>query len=409
MQQFEQNMLGHYQLQRRLAQGGMAEIYLALDLETNQMVAVKLVHTSAGDYCERFRREVKVLATLSHKHILPVLDYGEYESWCYLITPYIEYGTLNDRIKQGALPLSEADHVLDQLTQALQYAHDQGIIHRDIKPSNVLMRDGTHVYLADFGLVKQVGKESGLTLSGYLIGTPEYMAPELAETDATQRSDVYALGILLYQMLTGQLPFKASTPIGIYLRHINDTPEMPSKLNPAIPTVIEDVIIHAMEKDPDRRYQTPHEFYQAYKHALHLAESAAEAPTEIEAIPLSLTLQRPRVTIVQQKHRMLRGHMLLMTMILPFLLFIAPLIFAVVVFPNLWKSNNIDTLPPISRLQQTIPPEITVTASSHKQASTHRAPFMLVKHDSSATGISGLFLSTHSGDRHTHHHTHSHR
>src|SRR5689334_21180240 len=158
MQQFEQNMLGHYQLQRRLAQGGMAEIYLALDLETNQMVAVKLVHTSASDYCERFRREVKVLATLSHKHILPVLDHGEYESWCYLITPYIEYGTLSDRIKQGALSLSEADQVLDQLTQALQYAHDQGIIHRDIKPSNVLMRDGTYVYLADFGLVKQVGK-----------------------------------------------------------------------------------------------------------------------------------------------------------------------------------------------------------------------------------------------------------
>lgn len=412
MQQFELNTLGHYQLQRRLAQGGMAEVYLALNLETNQMVAVKLVHTSAGDYCERFRREVKVLATLSHKHILPVLDHGEYESWCYLITPYIEYGTLSDRIKQGALSLSEADLVLDQLTQALQYAHDQGIIHRDIKPSNILMRDGTYVYLADFGLVKQVGKASGLTLSGYLIGTPEYMAPELVESDATQRSDVYALGVLLYQMLTGQLPFKANTPLGMYLRHIHDNPELPSKLNPAIPTIIEDVIMHSLEKDPDRRYQTPHEFYQAYKHALRVAESEAESPTTIDALPFALTLQRQRVTIVQQKHRMLRGHLFLMSIFLPLFLLIAPLVIAAIALPNLWKIHNTSPPPAINRLHQAAQPEVTATPSPeiptalHKQTSMHKAPFMLVKTTPPATDINGLFLATHSGNRHTHHRTH---
>ncbi|GCE19017.1 serine/threonine-protein kinase [Dictyobacter kobayashii] len=225
MQQLEQVTLGHYQILKRLARGGMAEIYLARDTANDQVVAVKLVHTGAGDYYERFRAEVKAQAALNHEHILPVLDYGEFDSWCYLVTPYIEHGTLNERLQQGPLSLAEADRVLAQLSQALQFAHDKGIVHRDIKPSNVLMRDGNHVYLADFGLVKRVGEENGLTLTGYLIGTPEYMAPELAEHEASPCSDVYALGILMYQMLSGRVPFKANTPIAIYLRHIRDIPE----------------------------------------------------------------------------------------------------------------------------------------------------------------------------------------
>jgi len=341
MQQLEQITLGHYHIQNRLAKGGMAEVYLARDIETDQIVAVKLVHTSSGEYCERFRREVRVLATLSHKHILPVLDFGEHESWCYLISPYIEYGTLNERLAQGPLSLTDANQIFSQLAEALQYAHDQGIVHRDIKPSNVLMRDGTHVYLADFGLVKEEGVDNNLTLSGYLIGTPEYMAPELAEEDASLRSDIYALGILLYQMLTGRVPFKAGTPIGIYLCHIRDTPALPSTLNPAIPPIIEDVMMHALEKDPNRRFQSVQEFYRAFKYALDVVEGRSTGLSVLETQAISLGLQRPRVTIVRQKHHLLRGRILMTTTLLSFLLVVASLFVSSVLTPALWKANMI--------------------------------------------------------------------
>src|ERR1700730_5296613 len=139
MQQLEDVHIDHYHIQGHLARGGMSEIYLARDTQTGQMVAIKLVHTSKKDYCERFHREVKAIAALKHKHILPALDYGEYAPWYYMATPYIETGTLNDRLARGPLQLAEAGEILASLVSALQFAHDHNIIHRDIKPSNVLL------------------------------------------------------------------------------------------------------------------------------------------------------------------------------------------------------------------------------------------------------------------------------
>ncbi|GCE05048.1 serine/threonine-protein kinase [Dictyobacter aurantiacus] len=326
MQQLEQVTLGHYQILKRLARGGMSEIYLARDTANDQVVAVKLVNTGAGDYYERFRAEVKAQAAFNHEHILPVLDYGEFDSWCYMITPYIEDGTLSERLQQGCLSLAEAEQVLAQLSQALHYAHEKGIVHRDIKPSNVLMRDGTHVYLSDFGLVKRVGEDNGLTLTGYLIGTPEYMAPELAECEASPCSDVYALGILMYEMLSGRVPFKANTPIAVYMRHIRDLPDPPSIYNPSIPPEVEAVIFQALEKDPDHRFQSAQEFYLAYAQAVRLAEEhrlhAAAMPTQVNRFDL----EKPRVTIVRQKHRILRGRFLFTLLLLPLLLVTLPAI-----------------------------------------------------------------------------------
>jgi serine/threonine protein kinase len=329
MQQLEQGTLGRYHILRRLARGGMADIYLARDIETDRVVAVKLVNIGAGDYYERFLDEVKAQAGLSHEHILPVLDHGEFESWCYLVTPYIEHGTLDARLLQGPLSLEETDHIFGQLSQALQHAHDKGIIHRDIKPSNVLMRDGNHVYLTDFGLVKRVGVNNGLTLTGYLIGTPEYMAPELAEKEASPASDVYALGVLLYQMLSGRVPFKATTPIGVYVMHIRDLPALPSTFNPTIPVEIEHVIMRALEKDPERRFASPQELYLAYAQAMKAAEARRSALTLMMTQTLYLQLEKPRVTIVPQKPRMLRGRFL-------FLLLLAPILFVTVptLMPN---------------------------------------------------------------------------
>ncbi|MBA2677422.1 MAG: protein kinase [Ktedonobacteraceae bacterium] len=337
MKEVEQIEIGRYRVQSHLARGGMADVYLAHDSENDQVVALKMVHDSAGEYCERFQREVRVMAGLVHEHILPAFDYGEHESWYFLVTPYIEYGTLNGRLDAGPLTVEEVDPILAQLAEALQFAHEQGIIHRDIKPSNVLMRDGNHVYLADFGLVKRVGQENGLTVTGYLIGTPEYMAPELAEEDATPQSDVYSLGVLLYQMLAGRVPFKANTPMGVFLRHIRDNPEPPSTLNPAIPSEVEDVILHSMEKDPQRRYQSAQELYRAYQQAVKDAairrENIADRPTQISGNqPIRIdSANRVEVKIRKQRRKVKRPLLavaLIATLLLAGVFFLASAVFA---------------------------------------------------------------------------------
>ena len=224
MQELIGRQFGPYQIQSHLARGGMANVYLAqnVETETEPLVAIKLVHTSTGDNCERFRRESKELCALHHDHILPVLAYGEQDAWCYLVTPYMESGTLTHCLNRGPLSLEDATEIFSQIADALQYAHEQGILHRDIKSSNILMKDRHYAYLGDFGLVKRIGLDTSLTISSFIIGTPEYMAPELAQKEASPHSDIYALGILLYQMLTGQVPFKGDAPIQVYLKHIQE-------------------------------------------------------------------------------------------------------------------------------------------------------------------------------------------
>ncbi|GCE10922.1 serine/threonine protein kinase [Tengunoibacter tsumagoiensis] len=266
----EEKKIGRYHIQGPLARGGMAEIYLASDPESEQVVAIKLVSTLATEYCERFRREVEAMRALKHPHILPILDAGEHQQWSYAVMPYVANGTLNSALATGPCTLEDTGFIIDQLASALQFAHEQGIIHRDIKPSNILIRDPGHIYLADFGLVKRMqgGKDYSLTLSGYLIGTPEYMAPELAEGDATPASDIYALGIVTYQMLTGRVPFKGTNPMSTYLKHINGILTPPSEYNPTLPAEIDQVILQALSKEPQERYTTAKAFAQAYQDAL---------------------------------------------------------------------------------------------------------------------------------------------
>src|ERR1700730_4610195 len=185
MQDLKGTLIDHYHIGDRIAKGGMSEIYRAQDIDTQQAVALKLVHNSNFEHCERFRHEVQTLATLNHPHIIPALAYGTHESWCYLATPYFANGTLDKQLSSGPLTLDEAGELLAQLGSALQFAHDHGILHRDIKPSNVLMQNKDYAYLADFGLANQMNSESGITASDYVIGTAEYMAPELAEEKAS--------------------------------------------------------------------------------------------------------------------------------------------------------------------------------------------------------------------------------
>jgi len=268
--------LGHYQLLERLGQGGMSEVYLAYDDRHQRNLAIKVVASMHSDYIERFRREAYAVSILQHAHILPAYDYGEQPPWHYMVMPYIELGTLRDRLLQGPLTLEETGIILEQIANALQFAHDQGIVHRDIKPSNILLGNDNYVYLADFGLAKSLEGGSTITQTGNLLGTPEYMAPELSEGPATTSSDLYALGILLYEMATGDVPFSGETPLAVYWKQIRDQPLPPAQINPAIPPAIERVILRALEKEPPRRYQSANELVQAYIEALTFPDMVVE-------------------------------------------------------------------------------------------------------------------------------------
>ncbi len=293
MFELTEKQLAHYTIQRRLAHGGMSEVFLAYDEKKQCNVAIKVVNRSDEDYFAHFQSELKILSTLLHPHILPVFEFGEHGHWHYCVMPYIEHGTLREYIQQKPFDQAEAGEILEQIVSALQFAHEQGIIHRDIKPSNILFKDEHTIYLADFGLAKDMRADSTLTQAGCLIGTPEYLAPELAETAATPASDIYAVGILLYQMLTGTVPFKAATPMATYLKHINEEPRPPSLLNPAISYPIEQVILRALAKDPRHRYQTVQALARDYARALddadlpHAQQTLSDqAGQEIRLVPL---------------------------------------------------------------------------------------------------------------------------
>ena len=264
VQTLEGSIIDHYQIQQRLARGGMSDIYLACDIRTKQTVALKLVHKSNHGHYARLQREIKALRILAHENILPVLAYGKDGAWCYMAIPYIEAGTLAKRLAQGPLTEEEASNILKQLANALQFVHRHGMIHCDIKPANILLDKGQHVYLIDFGLVQLQKESARLTHKSMIPGTPDYMAPELTDEPATTSSDVYALGILLYQMLTGRVPFKGEHPIATIWKHRTEQPEPPSLHNPAIAPAVERVILHAIEKKPQQRFQSVSEFAQAY-------------------------------------------------------------------------------------------------------------------------------------------------
>lgn len=266
----EGTSLGRYRLQRRLGRGGMGEVYLAIDDRMRREVAIKIVSSTQTDYAERFSREAQAMGNLRHEHILPAYDYGEQEPWHYLVMPYVKHGTLADLIKSqgGPLDLDYAGELLQQIAGGLQYAHQRGLIHRDIKPSNILLRDDHYAYLADFGLARALEGGGDLTQTGTLLGTPEYMAPELAEGPAGKSSDIYALAIVLYQMISGRVPFRGDTAISIFWKQIRDFPRPPSRFNPDIPKAVDRVLMRALDKDPANRYPTPHALAQAYQEAI---------------------------------------------------------------------------------------------------------------------------------------------
>jgi serine/threonine protein kinase len=256
--------LGAYRLIKRVKQGGMSTVYRGYYLPTRETVAIKVVDGSTVDL-KMVYREIEIMQALEHEHIVPCLDAGEYGRCHYLVMPYFQGGTLGDKLHGSLLTLEEVGVILEQLTSALAYIHAFGLLHRDIKPSNILFDRDNNLYLTDFGTVSWLGEKPGY--DGHMMGTPHFMAPEILEGYVDERSDIYAVGILLYEMLTGYVPFDGPSD-QIYLHHLKTPPMAPSLLNPSLPPSVERVILRALEKDPGHRYQTIEDLLHAYQKAI---------------------------------------------------------------------------------------------------------------------------------------------
>jgi serine/threonine-protein kinase len=263
--------LGPYRILEQVGAGGMATVYKAYHAAMDRYVAIKVLpeHLARDpNFRARFQREARTIARLEHRYILPVHDVGEDDNIPYFVMRYTDGGDLNDLIARKSLTVARIATIVAQVAEALAYAHRQGIIHRDVKPANILIsRDGDPL-LTDFGIAKIYEDTLQLTGEGMMVGTPTYMAPEqLQGQPVDPRTDIYALGVVLYQALTGEPPFIAETPLAVALMHIHNALRSPRQLNSTIPESIERIILRAMAKDPNDRFQTAGEMAEA----LHLA------------------------------------------------------------------------------------------------------------------------------------------
>ena len=253
---------GRYRIQRKLGAGGMADVYLAEDQELGRRVALKLLddrHASDEQFVERFRREAQNAAGLSHPNIVSIYDRGEAEGTYYIAMEYVEGRTLKELlVARGPSPIAIAIDYTRQILSALRFAHRNGIVHRDIKPHNVLVDSEGHVKVTDFGIAR--AGASQMTEEGSIIGTAQYLSPEQARgAPVDQTSDLYSTGIVLYELLTGTVPFTGETPVEIAMKHLSQVPPSPSSHRAEIPRDLDYVALRALAKDPSDRYHSAEE------------------------------------------------------------------------------------------------------------------------------------------------------
>jgi eukaryotic-like serine/threonine-protein kinase len=285
---------GRYRLESKLGSGGMSTVYLALDEVLDRPVAVKLLHREISeeeDQLERFRREARAAARLSHPNLVGVIDAGEDDGRPYIVFEYIDGRTLKRQIQEtGPLPVDEAVAYAIEIGRGLTAAHARKLVHRDVKPQNVLIDPDGRAKVTDFGIARSL-EQKGMTATGRVLGTTDYVSPEQAMgEDVDERSDVYSLGVVLYEMLTGDVPFQAETQVGVAMKHVNEPmPDVQAK-RPEVSAVVASVVDRAATKDPRDRYNTVAEMVRDLEQTLEVEAArrggtSGEATSVLDSVP----------------------------------------------------------------------------------------------------------------------------
>ena len=297
-------LINGYEILSQIGQGGMATVFLARQQSMNRNVALKFLpkaYLNDESYLQRFEQEVKIVAQLEHRNIVPVYDFGEYEDQPYIAMRYMPAGSVEELLAAGKIPMSRVLSIVEQVASALDYAHQNGILHRDLKPSNVLLDDGGGVFITDFGIARILSESgSNITTQG-VVGTPSYMSPEQAQGEPLDgRSDVYALGVMLFELITGRRPFESDTPYSIAVMHVTAAPPSPRDFEPTLSSQVERVIMRALQKAPQERYASAGDLAGALRQAINTepaslveetspVESFAQSPEGATGSPMPTT------------------------------------------------------------------------------------------------------------------------
>jgi eukaryotic-like serine/threonine-protein kinase len=291
---------GRYRIIRRLGSGGMANVYLAEDQELGRRVAIKILndrHAHDDQFIERFRREAKNAAGLSHPHIVSIYDRGQAEGTYYIAMEFLDGRSLKELIvSRGPAPVNVAIEYTRQILEALRFAHRNGIVHRDIKPHNVIVDAEGRVKVTDFGIAR--AGTTQMTEVGSIIGTAQYLSPEQARgSPVDQTSDLYSVGIVLYELVTGKVPFTGDSPVEIAMKHISATPQAPSQLRPEIPAELDKVVLRALAKSPQQRYKSAEEMDRDLARVAQgatVSRETEEAATQIITRPTMVAAPPPQ-------------------------------------------------------------------------------------------------------------------
>lgn len=285
------SQIGRYEIERHEAEGGMGDVYVASDPRMKRRVAVKLLKKLYGNdpgVRRRFQQEAEAIAGLEHPAIVPIYDFGEHEEMLYFVMRYVAGGTFRDRIKQKPVSLRDTAQVIVRVADALEAAHNQGIVHRDIKPANILFDTDDVAYLSDFGIATSDGGMD--ETASLMLGTPQYLSPEQARgEDIDGRSDVYSLGVVAYHALTGQPPFTGKSPMAMAMAHVMEPPPKIRSHLPDLPKVADQVFDRVLAKDRADRYQRPADFAKDLRDIAsgrwYLVKLATSLPTDAKDVP----------------------------------------------------------------------------------------------------------------------------
>lgn len=307
--------VGQYIIQEQIGKGGMATVYKAYHERLERVVAVKFMHAAFlqdSAFLQRFEREARIVAKLEHPNIIPIYDFADVKGTPYLVMKYIEGQTLKQRALKTGFTLHEIVQTMTQVAAALDYAHAQGVLHRDLKPSNIMLDSDNRPYLMDFGLARMVQVGESTISHDMMLGTPFYISPEQAQgvKELTPATDIYSFAVIVYELITGTVPFQAESAYGIVHGHIAKTPTPPSELNPKLNAAVDAVMAKALAKDPAARYPTASAFMQAFREALDGAPTAASSEDSVVAHSGVQPASTPIVSVGTDEEKRKRSYQL---------------------------------------------------------------------------------------------------